>query len=691
MAGDSNKLLQFWQELKRRRVVHVLVVYATAAFVILEAVDIIFPRLNFPDWTITFVMILLAVGFPIALIFSWIFDLTPEGIEKTKPAKEVRREEKTATPNSWKIATFVSIVIIIGLMAFNIFRSKGGVRIDESLSKSIAVLPFHNLSGDYDKEYLCDGLTDEIINHLYKIQSFDKVVPLTSVLNYKDSDKNAPEIAEELKVNYLLSGTYKEIGKRLRITTQLIEPRNDKYIWQHDYDQSYEDIIAIQSDIALQIADHLMAFLTNREKQNVQKIPTSNQEAYDKYLLGKHYFRDGLDKNSMNTAISLFKESIALDPDFAQAHTFLAMCYLAIHWLHDDRNQSLLIESKRAIDAAFKIDPKLPEAYIALAEYYYHGFLDYANALDQLKAASDLMPNHPECSYFTAAVYRRMGDWGQAIIEFENAYETDPASIRNIHDLAATYFMTGKYEEALDLLNSEILRSPENKGYYSQKIYLYLMRDGNTIKAREVLKDAAILNISETSLMNTSFYFSFLLDFYDENYKQVSELLSSSEWEGFSTLNMYLPKSMFQAITFELMGLPEKASAYHDSTRIKLEIMLKEFPGDPRILGALGITYAGLGEKDRAIKVANEAVENYSLDMDALRGLFRIEELALMYMMVEEYDAALEQIEILLSNPGPFSAPLLKLDPRWKPLWDHPEFIRLTKEYSQKGSNNYDS
>ena len=150
MTQPPNKITQFWQELKRRRVIHVIIVYATAAFVILEAVDIIFPRLNFPDWTVTFVMILLAVGFPIALIFSWIFDITPEGIEKTKPAKDLRKGEKPLVPNSWRIATYVSVVIIVGLIVFNIISNRDQTRIDESLEKSIAGLPFKNFSSDPD-------------------------------------------------------------------------------------------------------------------------------------------------------------------------------------------------------------------------------------------------------------------------------------------------------------------------------------------------------------------------------------------------------------------------------------------------------------------------------------------------------------------------------------------------------------
>lgn len=386
----------------------------------------------------------------------------------------------------------------------------------------------------------------------------------------------------------------------------------------------------------------------------------------------------------LQTAINLYKESIALDPEFALAHTHLAMCYLTIYWLYYDRSQSLLTDSKKAIDTAIRIDSELPEVHIALAVYYYYGFMNYSSALDQLNKAFEFVPQHPECNLYTAAVNRRMGNWNRAINAFEVAHMNDPGSSAYAQDLAATYYMTGDYQKGLELLGSEIIRSPDIYAYYSQLIWLYLMRDGNTTKARKVLNDAIKLNITETDLLDQAWSWYFPLDLYDGHYQNVLKFLAASEWEGFYSRNWIHPKGMLQAITNELMGSPEKARAFYDSTRIQLEMMLNDFPEDPRILGALGIIYAGLGEKDKAIEAAIEGATRYSLEMDAFTGLFRVEELAITYIMLEEYDAALKQIEILLSNPGPFSAPLLKLDPRYKPLWDNPEFVRLTNTYAMK-------
>jgi tetratricopeptide (TPR) repeat protein len=210
------------------------------------------------------------------------------------------------------------------------------------------------------------------------------------------------------------------------------------------------------------------------------------------------------------------------------------------------------------------------------------------------------------------------------------------------------------------------------------------MMDGNTVEAREVIEEAAMNNTSMYELLSAIDTPPFMLDVYDGNYQKALDFLSSTDWAGQNDVIQYYPKSMFQAMLYELMNIPEDAITYYDSMRIVLEMNLKEYPEDPRFLSSLGIANAGLGEKEKAINYGKEAVDLYSIEKDALLGLNRIEDLARIYVMVEEYDAALEQIEILLSNPGPYSAPLLKLDPKWKPLWDHPEFIRLTEKYAVK-------
>ena len=685
MPTNPNKLSKFWQELKRRKVTRTITVYAAAAFVILELVSIIVEPLRLPEWTLPLIIVLLCVGFIIAVILSWIYDIHPEGgIVKTKPTYKVKAEDVPKSSNSWKIASYISFVVIIGLLAMNIFGIRNQSQIDEFLEKSIAVLPFINLSGDPSQDFICDGLTDEIINHLYKIESFDRVPSFSSVKRYKETEKSTAEISIELGVNYILECSYKKMEGLLRFTVLLKESRSDKQIWHHDYDKQNREISSIPSDVALQIADHLKAFLSDTEKESIQKKPTSNQEAYFKYNQGNSYFRRGINKQDLYTALNLYNESIALDPGYAIAYTALARCYLQVYWFRYDQSQLPLIESKKAIEAALRIDPELPEAYIAMADYYYHGLLEYSNALEQLQIASKYVTNHSEISLLSALVYRRMGKWDEAIGKFENAYKGDPTSIRIISNMAETYSYTGKYQRAIDYFDKYLMIEPDNARCQSGKAHIHLMMDGNTVKAREVIEEAALNNTSMYELLSVIGTPPFMLDVYDGNYQKALDFLSSTDWAGQNDVIQYYPKSMFQAMLYELLNIPEDAITYYDSMRIVLEMNLKEYPEDPRILSSLGIAHAGLGEKEKSINYGKEAVGLYSIEKDALLGLNRIGDLARIYVMVEEYDAALEQIELLLSNPGPYSAPILKLDPRWKPLWDHPEFIRITEKYAVK-------
>ena len=483
-------------------------------------------------------------------------------------------------------------------------------------------------------------------------------------------------------MNYVLEGTYTRMGDRLMVNTRLVEPMNDRTIWQEDYDRSKKEIISIRSEIAMKIADQLEAFISEPEKEKIQKVYTTSEEAWEKYQLGSFYLRKGRDEESLHTARRLFKESLELDPGFALAYTALADTYNLLYWFKFDPSPSLLAESKNAVDAAIRIDPELPEAYILLGLYYYHGFLDYEKALEQFEIASELAPDHWGISFYSALCLRRMGKWQESVIQFEKALKVNPRDLRVIDNMAETYIFLHEFEEALDIIGLGIEIDPDITICYELRIAVYLLRDGNTLEARRVLKEMETLNIKD-NLLGSALYISPIeLDIFDGNYQEVSDFLNSSGWEGLINVGKYHPKSFFQARIYTLQNLHEKATIYYDSARIELEKRISENPNDPRFLGPLGVCFAVLGKKELAIKTGEMAVENYSMDNDAYFGLFRIEELAWIYTIVGEHDAALEQIEILLSNPGPYSAPLLKLDPKWKPLWDHPGFIKLIKKYS---------
>ena len=463
MTDKLDNPFQFWHELKRRKVIRVIPVYAAASFVLLELVDIIAEPLRLPDWTINFVLVLLSIGFIISIILSWVYDVTPEGIQKTKSAKEIDEAQKPPTSNIWKVISFVSIVIIVALVLFHIMSSRKQAEVDTELEKSIAVLPFENFSADPDQEWMCNGLTDEIINHLYKIESFDKVVSLNTVLTYKNTDTKTPDIARELKVNYVLEGTYKKIGEQLRVTAQLIEPKNDKHIWQNEYDRPYEEIISIQTDIALQIADHLKAFLKSSEKQNIQKIPTSNQEAYELLQEALYGFYD--DSTSFgpqnNQAFDLVLKAIELDPEYADAYAITGNLILSsANYGGGSEMQSAGWDALYYFEKALEIDPDNGFARYGLAQLNDWFIWDYIKAEKEFLKALEILPNDPGFSQQFGEFLIKMNRMNDAKLYFSKLESDFNKQYREIR----RKIYSGKNNEAYHSIQ-EFLKVNGEEGY----------------------------------------------------------------------------------------------------------------------------------------------------------------------------------------------------------------------------------
>jgi TolB-like protein len=272
MSESPNKFIRFWEELKKRKTARVIVVYAATGFILLQLADILTPALMLPAWTTTLVTLLLALGFPIAVIFSWVYDITPEGVQKTKSASDVEQKSKVKLfgSNGWKITSYISIVIIVAFVVFNIISNRKQSENLINPEKTIAVLPFRNLSNDSTQLYFCDGLMDNIRNNLQKVNSFT-VRPRTSSYQYRDAKKSTVIIGNELNVNYLVEGSVGHEGNNLKISVQLIDPKADKQMWSDEYIREMEQIFSLQSEIAEDIASELKAVLSTDEKENIEK------------------------------------------------------------------------------------------------------------------------------------------------------------------------------------------------------------------------------------------------------------------------------------------------------------------------------------------------------------------------------------------------------------------------------------
>ena len=354
MAQKTNSFERFWKELKRRKVVHVITVYAATAFVILQLVDMVAEPLRLPDWTKALVIVLLCIGFIIAIFLSWIYDITPAGVKKTKPVSAVNHSDHTATSSSsgWKIATYVSALIIVALIAFN-FISRRNLNADLSkLEKSIAVLPFINDSPSDSTTYFINGLMDEILNNLQKIKSFSKVLARISTEQYRGIAKPPiPKIAKDLSVNFIVAGSGQKYGNSYRIRAQLIAGKTNKQLWADSYERNIrgtDEIYGTQSEIAQSIASALKAKITPEEKQLIEKIPTTNLTAYVFYQKGKEEER----KFSL-TNLSAFSE-------------------FSIGSTDNPSNIQAIERAKKMYDTALKYDSTFALAYVGLASVYWN-------------------------------------------------------------------------------------------------------------------------------------------------------------------------------------------------------------------------------------------------------------------------------------------------------------------------------
>jgi TolB-like protein len=438
MPENPNKLFQFWQELKRRKVVRVIIVYAAASFVILELVSIIAEPFGLPDWTLKFVFVILCVGFIISIILSWVYDITPEGIEKTKPIKEAEEEvpEKPSGFNTWKIATFMSIVIIVGLVLFNILGSREKTDDIAILDKSIAVLPFKSLSDDPEKQYLADGAMDAILLHLSKIKDL-RVMSRTSVEQYRETDKTATIICQELDVAYLLEGSFQKYGDQGRLIVQLINPGKEGHEWVNEYDRSWEDIFSVQSEVAQTIAKELQAVITPDEKQLIAKIPTENLTAYDLFLKGNDdsfsFWSEG-DLNLIYQSIVYFMQAIELDPEYSFAYTGQGKAYWMLGHFAPDRSTDHWLESLRLLNKAISLDSTNGWAYSELGVVAW----DSIAARDAFDKARDISPNNRDVFNHYTYLASRMGDCkklNSLLLQMEDRFHIDVNSDLNGYSL----------------------------------------------------------------------------------------------------------------------------------------------------------------------------------------------------------------------------------------------------------------
>ena len=661
----------FFTELKRRSVYKVAVAYAVVAWLLIQIATQVFPFLQIPDWAIRLVILLLALGFPIALILAWAFELTPEGLK--------RSDDAAALPPRKHNHAWIYVVIVGAFLSLGLFfagrltapdKSGGSRRTPE---RSIAVLPFENLSKDPENAYFADGIQDEILTRLAKIGDL-KVISRTSTHRYKSSPDDLPKIAQQLGVAHVLEGSVQKSGGQVRVTVQLIRAASDSHLWAETYDRNLTDIFAVESEVAEKIARSLQVQLTGDEKEAVAARPTENTEAYEAYLRGLALW------NSLTTSPQIMEKNVLyldravqLDPNFGLAWASLSAAHTFIYAEYD-RTPARLALAKRALDTALRLDPDSGETQFALGMFRYRGLADYDGALSAFQKARQRAANRVEAIEFSAYVKRRQGKWDEAIALHRESLQLDPRNPILLSEAALTYRAMRRLQEARDLINRALELEPTSLNLVVQKAETYLA-EGNLAAASQVLsrlpldgQDAAIFGARIRQWM--------LERKFDEAIEALRKVLAAPE---------NLPKSFVPSYRVWL-GMVELLAGQADAGRADIdrghqELLQLRMDGNkgPRIMRDL-ILAAGF-RHDKAAVDRHAAEVQKEIENDALDGPGYEEALAIARAHLGETDAALASVGHLLKTYGETSltSALLRLDPLWDPLRSDPRFKKLSQ------------
>jgi len=588
-----------------------------------------------------------------------------------------------------KLRTTATIVVaaFVIVLSFIIVQLVSKKEVPPSLKEiRLVVLPFENL-GSPDDEYFADGIAEEIMSRLSVIHTLG-VISRTSAMQYKNSNKTIRQIGQELGVEYVLEGTVRwerpsEGPNRVRVTPQLIRVSDDTHLWSDRYDAVLANIFQVQSDIAEQVVQALDITLLESERHAMGSRPTENMEAYDYYLRGYDYAHRSHSESDKRTAVSMFEKAVELDPKFALAYAWLSDAHRLIYWFYYDRSNTRLAMTKEAADKALELNPELLEARMALGMYFYHGHLDYERALEQFAIARKSQPNNSDILGGFGLVQRRQGNFEQALANLKRSYELDPLNHFQVWEVGTTYMYMRNYPESERYYDRAISLAPDLSFAYYCKAWLYLCWEGSTDKARAVLADAlqSIKSAENPSIIKLLV----IIDVFEGNYQKALHRLSLESQdidnqEYIDDREYFIPNALLYSRIYGYMDNKELAKKYYDEARSILESKIKEQPEHARFHSALGISYAGLGRKEDAVREGKLAVEMLPVSKEAMRGPYRLEDLARIYVMVGEFDAAIDLLEYLLDRPGMMSIPLLRLDPAWEPLRNHPRFKKLIKE-----------
>ena len=663
----------FFAELQRRNVYKVGAMYAVSGWLIVQVATQVFPFFDVPNWAVRLVVLVIAAGFPVVLVLSWIYELTPQGIVKTDevaPATSITRN--TGQKLNRAIIAVLSVAVLVLLAKVFWPHAGAGPAEDTAGDKSIAVLPFENLSDDKSNAYFAAGIQDEILTRLAKIGAL-KVISRTSTAHYASSPDNLPEIAKELGVANILEGSVQKAGDAVHVNVQLIRAASDAHLWAETYDRKLDNIFAVEGEVAGTIAEQLNTTLTGKEQQALAQKPTSNPAAYDAYLRGLAAVNDGNSFTAQLPAGAAFEEAVRLDPDFALAWARLATtrsyCYF-----NGFEPAIYTAESVRAAaDAAIRLQPASGEAQLAEGYYLYRVARDFPAALRAFQNAQKTLPGDAQVPLAIGLVERRQGLWEQSLAHLEQSAQLDPRNVGTMATIGGeTLGALNRYDEDRTWDQRALAIVPGEPNAISQLVASY-QAEGRLPEAAAVLR--GLPQLGEDPLVAGRRSYQYLLErHYDQAIAELQTVLATPQ----DQLDGYGPQlQVYLALSQQAAGQAGAARATAQALVKAIEPQANQVD-DTVLPVTLAQAYALAGRNDDALKQAQRAVELYRGDAIGLPVAQLV--LAQVEALAGQHQAAVPMLRALLDTPDGLTPALLKLDPTWDSLRADPYFQKLVAE-----------
>jgi TolB-like protein len=663
----------FFEEVQRRKVYRVAAAYIIAAGFIIQIASAAFPAWELPNWALRLVIVFLLIGFPVALILAWAYDVTPQGIRATPT---------TAVPGAHRRRNLIMLIatgaIVSAAAGFFLLPRASARKID----KSIAVLPFENLSEEKENAYFADGIQDDILTNLSKIGDL-KVISRTSVMSYRGKAQNVREIGKTLGVSNILEGSVRRSGNKVRVNVQLIDATNDKHIWAEDYDGDLTDVFAIQTDLAKKIVGELQAKLSPAEQARIERKPTENGEAYLAFVQAHNLQNAVEDIGKLKQSEQLYARAIQLDPKFALALARYSQLESWIFHTYDPTRERR--EKARALaEQALQLQPDLPEAHLAMGFSQYYGDNDFDAALKEFEVAQHGLPNEAEGYLALGAIQRRLGQWSESTASLKKAASLSPKDSWVLQNLALNYQMLRDFDAANKAIDRGLQINPAGVGLWEIKSKLAITEKGDLSvaeRAFQMVKSMA-MNNEEKLWIAGARADVFLLE---RKYKEGLREAESLPDDLFTSIPAKL-SGKYYLIGFARKALQDETGARAAFLKAKdlVEAQLKQSPDAADIHIQLAKVLAYLGQKDAALAEAQHAAELLPESKDAFGGPEIAAGVAEVHAILGDNGRAIEILDGLLNRPSAVTVQGLKVNPIWDSVRNDPRFQALIDKHSAK-------